>query len=155
MTQFDYLTLKFDGSCRPNPGEGGSGYAFFDEHNELVLEGRYYVGPNATNNVAEYFGLIAGLRRLWETDHFIDDLYIEGDSELVINQLNGNYKVTSPRLKNLRRIALQTLAHGFGRYFQMYTISWIDRRSNYDADRLANDARIEKTNRSYDYYAHV
>ena len=152
MTSFPNLTLRFDGSCSPNPGEGGSGYVFSQENGNLVLQGRYYVGTNATNNVAEYFGLIAGLRSFRKSGNGTDTLYIEGDSELVINQLKGKYKVTSPRLKKLHRMALKELERGKGISFNSYKIEWIDRRFNHRADALANDARVEKTSWVKDYY---
>ncbi len=157
MVRFDYATLKFDGSCRPNPGEGGSGYIFEERYvNQNFLEGQYYVGHDATNNVAEYFGLIAGLRHLADSNFRIGHLYIEGDSKLVIKQLNGNYTVTSRRMRKLHRMALQAIERGDGRDFDSYSFKWIDRGSNIEADRLANRAR--RTGRNWsasyeDYYA--
>lgn len=145
MVHFETATLKFDGSCKPNPGEGGSGYVLEQTQNsQRILAGQYYVGSNATNNVAEYFGLIAGLKHLASSDHKIGHLEIEGDSELVINQLKGRYKVNSPRLKKLRQITLKTIERGKGRDFDSYSFRWIERRSNQIADGFANDARIEE-----------
>ena len=94
--------------------------------------GQYYVGSDCSNNVAEYFGLIAGLKRFRETDHYTDHLCIEGDSELVIYQLNGTYSVRSPRLRPLHRNA--------------------DRRENEEADQLARNAVEEESDWSIDYY---
>ena len=145
MVYFATATLRFDGSCNPNPGKGGSGYVLEDPYGINILEGRYYVGPDATNNVAEYFGLIKGLRHLANTNYRIGRLSIEGDSELVINHIKGSYKVKSRRLKPLHRNALKAIERGKGRDFDSYSIQWIDRRYNEDADRLANEARYEET----------
>ena len=155
MTYFDRATLRFDGSCAPNPGEGGSGYIIFDHENQddLILQGQYYIGKKCTNNVAEYFGLIAGLKRLQDSPHQIGHLTIQGDSELAINQLKGTYETKSRRLKPLLRRA-QKLLRDLRESGTIKSSSYehIDRRRNVDADRLANEARSEETNWSKDHY---
>lgn len=153
MVYFEEATLRFDGSCSPNPGAGGSGYQIFDtsSHN-TIIEGRYYVGERCTNNVAEYFGVIAGLKRLRDSPHHIGHLTIEGDSELVINHLERTYRVKSPRMKKLNLIVCRLITRCKGREFKKLSYVHIDRRFNEEADRLANDARIEKKNWSQDRY---
>lgn len=102
MVYFARATLRFDGACRPNPGEGGAGYVIFNNNNgNTIIEGQHYVGDDCTNNVAEYFGLIEGLKRLRDSPHRVGHLSIQGDSELVINQVTGSYHVNSPRLRPL------------------------------------------------------
>jgi ribonuclease HI len=155
MTYFDRATLQFDGSCVPNPGEGGSGYVIFDHGNEddLILQGQRYIGKKCTNNVAEYFGLIAALKRLQDSPHRIGHLTIQGDSELAINQLKGNYNVNSRRLKPLCMRAQKMLRNmRESGTIQSSSYEHIDRRRNVEADRLANGARFEERNWSNDHY---
>ena len=104
MVYFASATLRFDGACQPNPGEGGAGYVIFNNKNgNTILEGRHYIGYDCTNNVAEYFGLIEGLKRLRQSPHVVGHLNIEGDSQLVINHLQDIYRVHSNRLFPLYR----------------------------------------------------
>ena len=152
MVYFAQATLRFDGSCNPNPGEGGSGYEIFESNESTIVEGQFYVGNSCTNNVAEYFGLIAGLKRLRDSPHEIGHLDIEGDSELVINQLKRIYDVKSRRLKPLLRQARALIKKSRGKDFQSCSYSHIDRRYNENADRLANAARYEKQDWSEDKY---
>lgn len=153
MVNFSRGTLQFDGACIPNPGEGGGGYVLYNDNNmNIIIKGQYYVGDDCTNNVAEYFGLIAGLKRLRESPHHIRHLTIEGDSELVINQLNGTYMVGSPRLRPLHGRAMQLINSCRGREFDSVSFSHIYRSENEDADRLAREAVHEERNWSYDGY---
>jgi ribonuclease HI len=149
MVYFDEVTLRFDGSCKPNPGEGGSGYVIFDANNDMpIIEGRYYVGKSCTSNVAEYFGLIAGLKHFKDSPYTAGHLNIEGDSELTINHMKGTYRVKSPRLKPLFRQATSLLK----KCRTSFSFEHIDRRLNVRADALANDARYEEQNWSQDLY---
>lgn len=155
MVYFETATLKFDGSCDPNPGNAGSGYFLQEfEHPgyQCILKGKYYVGSDATNNVAEYFALIKGLKRIAKSDHKIGHLAIKGDSELVINQLNGTYQVKPKRLRSLHQITTRLLKERMGKDFDSYSISWVNRKDNWQADGLANDAQREETSWSYDYH---
>jgi ribonuclease HI len=151
MVYFNQATLRFDGSCVPNPGEGGSGYVIFDGK-VPIIKGHHYVGKDCTNNVAEYFGLIQGLKELQESPHKIGHLTIEGDSEVVINQMKNIYKVSSRRLKPLRHKARKILERCSGREFDSYSFRHINREQNVEADRLANEARNEELRWSKDYY---
>jgi len=86
-------TLYFDGCSKGNPGPSGSGALIKDEN--IVWSNFEYVG-NTTNNVAEYKGLILGLKQLKFLN--ITKVIVKGDSMLVINQMNGKYKVNAPHL---------------------------------------------------------
>lgn len=153
MVDFARATLRFDGACQPNPGEGGAGYEIFNDNNgNTIVEGRHYVGYDCTNNVAEYFGLIEGLKRLRDSPHEVGHLSIEGDSELVINQLRGHYRVNSPRLRPLLNRVNQLLSACQGREFDSYSVEHIDRSYNSRADQLASDAIQEEEDWSRDYY---
>jgi ribonuclease HI len=88
------IVLYFDGCSKGNPGPSGSG-AIIKHQNQELWSGCEYVG-NTTNNVAEYKGLILGLKYL--TLYTYKHLKIKGDSMLVINQMTGKYKVKSPHL---------------------------------------------------------
>ena len=153
MVYFARATLRFDGACQPNPGEGGSGFVIFNDNNyNTILEGQHYVGYDCTNNVAEYFGLIEGLKRLRDSPHRVGHLTIEGDSELVINQLAGTYSVHSNRLRPLLQRARQLLSACEGREFDSYHFEHIDREDNERADELARDAINEEQDWSTDNY---
>lgn len=153
MVYFASATLRFDGACQPNPGEGGAGYEIYNNKNgKTIIEGRHYIGYDCTNNVAEYFGLIEGLKRLRQSPHSVGHLDIEGDSQLVINQLRGTYRVHSNRLRPLYNRAKQLLSKCKGREFQSYDLGHIDRDYNVRADDLANDAIEYEDDWSVDNY---
>lgn len=153
MVYFARATLRFDGACQPNPGEGGCGWEISNDNNgNTILEGLHYVGDDCTNNVAEYFGLIQGLKHLRDSPHRIGHLSIEGDSELVINQLNGTYSVHSNRLRPLLTRVRQLLDSCEGRVFDSYDVAHIDRDYNERADELARDAVNEEQDWSMDHY---
>lgn len=123
-----HATLWFDGASRGNPGPGGAGAVL------LVGSERVHVAlpiPHATNNVAEYHGLIAGLRAAREQG--VTHLEVRGDSELVLHQMTGRYRVRKPWLVPLHAEA-QQLARGFAavRYRP------VPRAENREADAQAN-----------------
>ena len=153
MVYFARVTLRFDGACQPNPGQGGAGWEISNDNNgNTILEGQYYIGDDCTNNVAEYFGLIQGLKHLRESSHRVGHLSIEGDSELVINQLKGNYSVHSSRLRPLLQRARQLLNSCQNREFDSYGFQHIDRGYNERADELARDAVYEEQDWKKDHY---
>ena len=125
-----------DGAARGNPGEAGFGLYFVDGDGAEEIAG--YLG-RATNNVAEYTALIAALayaRRLG-----VDDLTVYSDSQLMVRQINGQYRVKASHLKPYYHRAL-ALKSGLARF----TIEHVRREKNKDADRLANravDERVE------------
>ncbi|HET6930354.1 MAG TPA: ribonuclease HI family protein, partial [Candidatus Acidoferrum sp.] len=87
-----------DGGSRGNPGPAAYGVVVRDPRGEIVARLKKYIGNN-TNNVAEYFGLIAALD--YAQNHGIRALRVESDSELMVKQMRGQYKVKSAELKPL------------------------------------------------------
>ncbi|KAL7505691.1 hypothetical protein ACHAXN_003131 [Cyclotella atomus] len=135
MVYFANATLRFDGACQPNPGEGGAGYRIFNNKNgNTILEGRHYIGYDCTNNVAEYFGLIAALKRLRQSPHHIGHLNID------------------PRLRPLYNRAKELVFKRTGREFDSCDFDHVDRGVNWAADSLANDAIQYEDDWSTDYY---
>jgi len=123
------LTLRFDGSSKGNPGRGGSGAVLF-EGSTVVFE-TFQPLEFVTNNQAEYVGLIIGLQECIKRQ--IDDIMIEGDSMLVVNQVNSIWKVKEPTLAKLH-LKVMTLL----RQFKCWKIQHIPRSLNKHADRLSN-----------------
>lgn len=154
MANFLEVTLRFDGSCKPNPGDGGSGYVIFNtKTGKTIIEGHHYVGEKCTNNVAEYFGLIAGLKHFKNSPYTADHLNIEGDSELTINQMKGTYRINSRRLRPLFRQVTNLLKDcREGKISLTFSFAHIDRRFNVQADALANNARYEENHGSKDLF---
>ena len=129
--------MQFDGGARGNPGIGGAGaviYSDEDKRNE-IWSGYKYVGDKATNNLAEYSGLLLGLRE--SIDRGYNHLHIEGDSLLVIKQMKGEYKVNQETLLKLWREAHSLVSH-----LPKAKIKYvhIPRAKNKRADELSNIA---------------
>ncbi len=129
------ITAYTDGGSRGNPGPAGYGVRIEDERGQLLEELCESLGT-ATNNVAEYRGLLAALR--WARDHRVPALRVRSDSELLVKQMNGVYRVKNPGLQPLHREALQ-LARAIGRV----AFEHVRREQNAEADRLANKAMDE------------
>jgi len=125
-------SLYCDGASRGNPGPSGAGVVILDENGEQIFELSRFL-DNATNNVAEYQALIRGLSAA--ADLGINRVQVYLDSELVVNQLLGTYKVRNPRLLQLFEEAMSRL-----RLFDEYAIFHVGRELNQEADRLANEA---------------
>ena len=119
-----------DGGARGNPGPAGYGARIEDECGELLAELHGGLGI-ATNNIAEYNGLLAALRYALEHGHRA--LHIHADSELLVRQMRGEYRVKNEGLKPLYGQA-RLLAHRVGRV----TFTHVPREKNKDADRLSN-----------------
>jgi ribonuclease HI len=129
------LTLFTDGASRNNPGESGAGVSIM-QHG-LLLEGiARYLGTT-TNNIAEYTAAIIGLERAVQLGASKVRLY--ADSELMVKQLNGQYKVRNEGLKPLHARAKELIAR-----IGCVEIQYIPRERNKDADALANKAIDEK-----------
>ncbi|MDH6246037.1 bifunctional RNase H/acid phosphatase [Mycobacterium sp. OTB74] len=127
------VLVEADGGSRGNPGPAGYGAVVFSaSHDEVLAERKEAVGW-ATNNVAEYRGLIAGLRAADELG--ADEVDVSMDSKLVVEQMSGRWRVKHPDL-----IPLNEEAAGLARRFGRVTYSWIPRERNSHADRLANEA---------------
>jgi ribonuclease HI len=124
--------LMVDGAARGNPGEAGCGAVIFDEHGTVVRELSRYLG-HATNNVAEYEGLLMGLEALLHMGK--KRVRVQSDSQLLVRQLNGQYRVKDEKLQLLFAKAMAML-----RQFEEYRIVHIRRELNQLADQLANFA---------------
>lgn len=125
-------TLHADGAARGNPGPAAIGVVIHDERGaEVVAFGRP-IGET-TNNVAEYHALIAGLQAA-ENEGF-DELTVRLDSELLVRQMTGAYKVKSPNLKPLHE-----QARALARHFQKVRFEHVPRALNRRADELCNAA---------------
>jgi len=131
------LRLYTDGAARGNPGPAGLGMVIEDDQGLRLWGGCSYVGT-ATNNRAEYLALITGLRKAaeWRPDRL--EVYM--DSQLVVEQMAGRYKVRNADLKPLHRQAVDLL-----RGFPRATVSYVPRERNRSADALANKAIDEAT----------
>ena len=125
-------SLYCDGASRGNPGPSGAGVLILDKDGEGIFELSRFL-DHGTNNEAEYKALIRGLTAA--ADIGIKRLQIFLDSELVVNQLLGTYKVRNPRLLQLFEEAMSGL-----RLFDEYAIFHVGRELNQEADRLANEA---------------
>ena len=121
-----------DGGARGNPGPAGFGVRVEAEDGTLIEEFAESIGT-ATNNVAEYSGLLAALE--WAKRHGRDQLHVRSDSLLLVQQMLGNYKVKNAGLQPLYARA-RLLAHEIGRV----TFEHVGRAKNAHADRLANSA---------------
>jgi probable phosphoglycerate mutase len=127
------VVLEADGGSRGNPGPAGYGAVVRDAVTGAVLAERAAGIGTATNNVAEYGGLIAGLKAARELG--ADDVEVRMDSKLVVEQMSGNWKVKHPSMQPLAREASELV-----RAFDRVRFSWIPRAENTHADRLANEA---------------
>jgi ribonuclease HI len=119
-----------DGAARGNPGEAGCGAVIADENGVVVKELSRYLG-RTTNNVAEYEGLLMGLEALLKLGQ--KHIVVQSDSQLLVRQLNGEYRVKDEKLKVLFAQAMRLL-----RQFGSYRILHVRREMNKLADRLAN-----------------
>lgn len=125
-------TLRTDGGARGNPGPGGAGFVLEDSDGTVVRSGGKYLGC-VTNNNAEYEALIWGLRTA--LDHGVRELRVCADSELVVRQVNGLYRVKNEGLKPLYATAKQLLGR-----FSSVEVTHVRREANAAADALANEA---------------
>jgi len=131
-----YWRLHVDGASRNNPGPAGAGIVLLK--NEHVLEEHgYYLGVK-TNNQAEYMALILGLCWLKQHTSSQDIIQIISDSQLLVRQLEGAYKVKHPDLKPLFQCA-QNMLRGLN-----YSIAHVMREENVEADKLANEGIDKK-----------
>ncbi|MDF6042193.1 bifunctional RNase H/acid phosphatase [Streptomyces sp. JH14] len=139
MTQSRQFVIEADGGSRGNPGPAGYGAVVIDQvTGETLAEAAEYIGV-ATNNVAEYKGLIAGLKA---AKALVPDASADGalqvrvrmDSKLVVEQMSGRWKIKHPDMKPLAAEAARILPAS------AVTYEWIPREKNKHADRLANEA---------------
>ncbi|MEO3842180.1 bifunctional RNase H/acid phosphatase [Streptomyces sp. B22F1] len=126
------FTVEADGGSRGNPGPAGYGAVVRDADGEVLAEDAAYVGV-ASNNVAEYRGLIAGLRAARGLDPDAE-VRVRMDSKLVVEQMSGRWKIKHPGMRELAAEAREVFPPGRVSY------EWIPREQNKHADRLANEA---------------
>lgn len=126
------VIVEADGGSRGNPGPAGYGAVVLDASRSVLAERKESIGI-ATNNVAEYRGLIAGLTAAGELGASTVDVRM--DSKLVVEQMSGRWKVKHPDM-----IPLQRRAAELATQFSRVTYTWIPRGENSHADRLANEA---------------
>jgi ribonuclease HI len=132
QSQPSEVVACIDGGSRGNPGPAGFGVRIETPDGALVEEFSESIGV-ATNNVAEYRGLLAALE--WARAHGVSALHVRSDSQLLVQQMLGHYKVRHPRLQPLHARA-RLLAHQIGRV----SFEHVRREANQHADRLANAA---------------
>jgi ribonuclease HI len=132
------LIAYIDGGARGNPGPAGFGVRIEQPDGTLVEEFSEAIG-HATNNVAEYRGLLAALD--WAKTHGCRELHVRSDSLLLVQQMLGHYKVKNAGLQPLHAKA-RLLAHEIGRV----TFEHVGRSLNEHADRLANQAMDQSKN---------
>ncbi len=126
------LIIYCDGAARGNPGPAGAGVVIQDEQGRIIREVTQFLG-HTTNNQAEYSALIVGLQTAEEMAP--DEINIRLDSELVVKQIKGQYRVRSEDLKPFYDEVTKLL-----RRFKRYTITHVPREQNREADILANVA---------------
>ena len=125
------VVVHVDGGSRGNPGPAAAAAVVSTPDGDVIDEASVTLG-RATNNVAEYRGLLLGLERAKALG--AAEVDVVNDSELVANQINGRYKVKHPDLKPLHAEASEAL-----RSFDRWTIRSVPRAENADADRLVNE----------------
>ena len=124
--------LSTDGGARGNPGPAAYGYVLETEDGTVLAAHGKTIGV-ATNNVAEYSALVAGLQKAAELA--VDELEVVSDSELLVNQMRGAYKVKNEALRELWREASRLATR-----FDRISYSAVRREHNELADRLVNEA---------------
>ena len=131
----DNYVLFFDGCCKGNPGPGGAGAVIYNNGIEIWSDCEF-VGKKITNNIAEYTGLIIGLKHAAKLG--IKNIAVNGDSQLVIKQMNGIYKVTSENLVELYKMAKQ-----LQQSFDNISYNHVYRKDNKRADELSNQGLLK------------
>ena len=128
--------LYTDGASRGNPGESSAGAILYDAQGEVLCEIAEYLGKG-TNNQAEYKAFILGLQKAQKMK--IHDLTVRMDSELIVRQLQGRYKVKNEGLLSLFLEAKKLML-----CFRSLKVEHVPREENQEADRLANEALDER-----------
>ena len=131
------LVIEADGGSRGNPGQSGSGAVVIDPVSGEILAEIGLYGGIASNNVAEYKAMIAGVRRALEIDPDAV-LHVRMDSKLVVEQMSGRWKIKHPDMADLAAEARDVLTG------TPVSFEWIPREINTRADKLANLAMDRK-----------
>jgi len=135
------LRLRTDGASRGNPGPAAVGVVIEDDHGNRLRTFHRFIGRR-TNNEAEYQALIDGLKAVaeWNPDRL--EIYL--DSKLVVEQVNGTYRVKKPELQPL----YTEVKHLLGRFADTPDIKHVERENNKGADKLANMALDEQAKKA-------
>ena len=139
------VIIYTDGASRGNPGQGAIGVVFCNQKNEKIRDYSEYLGDKVTNNEAEYQAVIKALKKfkalfgkkLAEKT----EIEVRSDSELLVSQLNGKFKVLNPNIKDFF-IEIWNLKIDFGKV----KFKLVSREKNKEADKLANQALDGKNN---------
>ncbi|MCU0580689.1 MAG: ribonuclease HI family protein [Desulfobacterota bacterium] len=127
-----FWTIHSDGAAKGNPGPAGAGWLIRDGQGKVLSRTGRYLG-RGTNNEAEYQALIGALEEALALGG--KDVTVHSDSELLVRQLNGQYRVRHPRLKELFDRVQDLLSR-----FREYVILHVPREQNREADAMANEA---------------
>ncbi|NQV29431.1 MAG: ribonuclease HI family protein [Candidatus Marinimicrobia bacterium] len=130
--KYQKLIIYTDGGARGNPGPAGVGVVIYDVNKKVVQELGEYIGEQ-TNNQAEYKALILGLVRAKTLGAEEVECYL--DSELVVKQMQGKYRVKNAKLKPLYSEVTELV-----KYFKRISYAHVVREKNEEADRLVNEA---------------
>jgi ribonuclease HI len=126
------VTINVDGGARGNPGPSAIAAVATDESGEVLAERNEAIGE-ATNNVAEYRAMLLGIELAGELG--ADEVELIGDSQLIVEQVKGNWKVKQAHLRPLREEVVKALEG-----IDSWTIRNVPREENVRADELVNDA---------------
>lgn len=129
------LKIFFDGSSHGNPGPSGIGIIIFDESGKILVKFSSFIGF-ATNNEAEYHALIEALKKAIQLN--AEKVELHSDSELIVKQVKGVYSVRDEKLKTLHLRCVELLKN-----FKEFKITYIPRKLNVEADKLANEAIVK------------
>lgn len=130
--KIDIFQVSFDGASRNNPGQAGAGICI-RKNGDLVIAKGFYLG-HKTNNQAEYMALLLGLFFVKQFLKSNDIVQIKSDSELLVRQISGRYKIKNPELQKLHSVAVKFLKN------IKYKIEHVLRDKNKEADEQANIA---------------
>ncbi len=137
------IIIYTDGASKGNPGRAGAGVVFCNQKNQVIKKYSKFLGEKLTNNEAEYLALIFALEKFkalfGKQLAKKSDIQIRSDSELVVKQMNGEYKVSEPKIQELF-LKVWNLKIDFGRV----RFKSIPRNKNKEADKLSNEALEEE-----------
>jgi len=133
------IIIYTDGGSRGNPGKAAIGVVFCNESEQIIKKFGEYLGDNLTNNDAEYKAIIFALKKFkavfGKSIAEVSDVEVRADSELVVKQLNGDYRLTDPKIQQFF-IEIWNLKFDF----QSVKFKHIPREKNKEADKLVNEA---------------
>jgi len=142
------ITIYTDGGSRGNPGPSAAGIVFLNEKDQIIKEYGEFLGNDLTNNEAEYEAVIFALKKFKQlfgkNIAQTSEIELKSDSELLVKQLNGEYKILEPKIQNLF-LTLWNLKLDF----KKIKFKLISREKNQEADKLVNETldkegRIQK-----------